>query len=380
MRVVFLTHNYPRYAGDVAGGFLHPLAVALRSLDVDVTVVAPSDRGKGGDDELDGVPIRRVRYADAADETWAYTGTMASAARSPGGWRAFHRMVGALRKGALEVAAGEPAVVHAHWWLPAGMSAPPTLPLVITCHGTDVRLLERSFVARWLARRPLRRARVVTTVSSSLAETLRVRAGIVVPDDMIQPMPVAPIDRPLSLGGGGIVVIGRLSAQKRVKLAIDSYAKVRANGVAVPLTIVGDGVARGALEQHAEALGLSDTIRFVGAMSPAEVSTVLGTADLCLMTARREGFGLVAAEALMQGVPVVACTDGGGLLDVVPTNGAGRLALPNSDAIAAAVLEVLADSNSRQAAAAAGAVWQAKLSVDAVADKCIGWYQQALHG
>ena len=44
-----------------------------------------------------------------------------------------------------------------------------------------------------------------------------------------------------------------------------------------------------------------------------------------LFPARDEGFGLTAAEALMAaGVPVVACTDGGGVLDVVPSSGAGR--------------------------------------------------------
>ena len=37
-----------------------------------------------------------------------------------------------------------------------------------------------------------------------------------------------------------------------------------------------------------------------------------------LFPAQGEGFGLAAAEALMAGVPVVACWDGGGLLDVVP--------------------------------------------------------------
>ena len=49
MRVLFLTHNYPRHAGDVAGGFLHPLAVALRQRGVDLQVIAPSDRGQDGD-------------------------------------------------------------------------------------------------------------------------------------------------------------------------------------------------------------------------------------------------------------------------------------------------------------------------------------------
>ena len=60
MWVLFLTHNYPRHPGDVAGAFLHPLAVALRKRDVDVRVIAPSDRGEAGDTTLDGVPIRRV--------------------------------------------------------------------------------------------------------------------------------------------------------------------------------------------------------------------------------------------------------------------------------------------------------------------------------
>lgn len=378
MRVVFLTHNYPRHAGDVAGGFLHPLAVALRARDVDVRVVAPSDRGRGGEDVLDGVPITRVRYADAEKETWAYTGTMASAARSPGGWRAFHGMVGALRAGALAAAEGDRTLVHAHWWIPAGMSAPVSLPLVITCHGTDVRLLERSWIASWLARRPLHRAKVVTTVSRSLAETLRSRAGIEVPDSAIQPMPVAPIARPLSTGGGGIVMIGRLSAQKRVDLALAAFAMARAQGLQLPLTIVGDGAAREQLEQYAARAGMSGGVHFVGAMTPAEIATVLATADVCLMTARNEGFGLVAAEALMQGVPVVACTDGGGLADVVPTTGAGRLAEPTAVRISEALVEILADPTARPAAAEQGRMWRSKLNPEHVAERCLEWYAQAL--
>ena len=45
MRVVFLTHNFPRYAGDVSGNFLVPLAHALQERGVRITVVAPADEG-----------------------------------------------------------------------------------------------------------------------------------------------------------------------------------------------------------------------------------------------------------------------------------------------------------------------------------------------
>ena len=46
MRVVFLTHNYPRWAGDVSGGFLATLAGGLKRRGIDVRVIAPSDEGE----------------------------------------------------------------------------------------------------------------------------------------------------------------------------------------------------------------------------------------------------------------------------------------------------------------------------------------------
>ena len=180
MRVVWITHNYPRFAGDIAGGFLHPLAIALRQLGVDVRVVAPSDSGQGGEGPLDGVPVRRVRYGSPADERLAYRGTMQDALKSPRRLFAFNRLRSALRAGAeTELSGGgDGAVVHAHWWVPSGLAAPIGVPMVLTCHGTDVRLLERFPFVSPLARPTFRRARVVTTVSHALAEIVR-RSGLI---------------------------------------------------------------------------------------------------------------------------------------------------------------------------------------------------------
>ena len=63
MRVLFLTHSYPRFASDAAGSFLHRLAVALRAGGCDVQVLAPSGKGLVKEEAIDGVPIRRFRYA-----------------------------------------------------------------------------------------------------------------------------------------------------------------------------------------------------------------------------------------------------------------------------------------------------------------------------
>jgi glycosyltransferase involved in cell wall biosynthesis len=96
------------------------------------------------------------------------------------------------------------------------------------------------------------------------------------------------------------------------------------------------------------------------------------------MPAKGEGFGLAAAEALMQGVPVVACVDGGGLCDLVPPTGAGRLVRPSADAIASAVVSVLNDTGARSAARAEGIQWRERLAPAFVAQRCLTWYQRAL--
>ena len=72
--------------------------------------------------------IRRVRYASARGETLAYRGTMAAALRAPGGWRALAGLWRALRRAAREEMAAGADLIHAHWWVPAGLAAPPERP------------------------------------------------------------------------------------------------------------------------------------------------------------------------------------------------------------------------------------------------------------
>lgn len=372
MRVIFLTHNYPRHAGDPAGGFLHPLAVALAGRGHDVRVVAPSDHGRGGTDVLDGIPVVRVRYATAARERYAYSGTMQTALRSPAGLLALARLRAALRGSAREAARGGPSVVHAHWWVPAGWAAPPELATVLTIHGTDGRLLERSRLARWMGRPVVARAQVVTAVSHSLAAGLARTCGRT--DVRVQPMPVA-TDLPWTSGTGGLLIVTRLVPQKRVGLALEVLRILQQRGTPLPATIVGDGPERAALEEQARAAGLP--VEFTGALPFDRVRALLATARLALQPSVAEGYGLAAAEAIMAGIPTVVCTDGGGLLDAVPGQGAGRRAAPTAEAIALAVDELRQDAGAPAAARAAGTALRERLAPDAVARVFEGWYHEA---
>ena len=318
-RVVFLTHNYPRYSGDISGAFLASLARALMNRGVSVRVVAPSDGGDVGEPQLDGVPVRRVRYAAPSRENIAYRGTMADVIGSISGWRALVGLHRALRAAAREEIAAGAELIHAHWWVPAGLAAPATSPMLLTIHGTDAALLERSPLARAVARPVIRRARIVTAVSSSHAARIKEATGRTV--DHVQPMPISVPDSQPGRGGAGLIVVARLTPQKRVHLAIDAVALLWRRNLRLPLTIVGDGPERPALEDQVRALDLNAAVRFTGMVPPPEVSRRLAEMDAMLFPARAEGFGLTAVEALAAGVPVVACQDGGGVLDIVPDRG-----------------------------------------------------------
>lgn len=378
MRVVFLTHNYPRFAGDVSGAFLATLAAALVRRGLEVRVVAPSDAGQGGEDEVDGVHVRRVRYASAAGETLAYRGTMQAALRAPSGLRALAGLWRALRRAAREELDAGADLIHAHWWVPAGLAVPPSARTVLTSHGTDAALLRHSRIAKRLARPVYHRAAVVTAVSRELAGWIQTGVGRFVDPAHVHPMPVESAGRPWTTGGGGAVVVARLTRQKRVSLAIDALAVLTSCGHDLPLTIVGDGPERGALERQATRLGIEPFVRFVGAVPAGEVAGFLATADVMIFPAQGEGFGLAAAEALMCGVPVVACWDGGGVLDVVPESGAGRLTLPSADAMADTTLDLLGDPDRLEIARLVGESWRSRLAPDHVAEICEGWYREAL--
>ena len=378
MRVAFLTHNYPRHAGDLSGAFLSTLAHALVARGIEVTVIAPSDRGNVGE-PMDGpVSVRRVRYAGARHETLAYAGNMADAARTVAGLRALTALRSALRRTADEVMAGGADLLHAHWWVPAGLSVPKGRPYLLTSHGTDAALLNRSALARRLARPVYRKARLVSAVSNEMALWIQRATGRPIPPGHIHAMPADTSRYGWSEGGDGAIVVARLTAQKRVDLAIRAIGVLSTLGARLPLTIVGDGPERAALEQLAVDLGVSRDVRFAGALPTTEIPAILRRADLMYFPAVGEGFGLAAAEALMSGVPVIACWDGGGVLDIVPETGAGRRVIPSADALADATLDMLADEQRIYKAREVGQAWRARLKPENVAVTVEGWYREAL--
>ena len=379
MNVACLTHAYPRWDGDVAGGFIERLVLALRARGHSVHVVAPADEGVGGTELRHQVPVTGVRYAPARWETLAYRGTLAAGVRSPAGllwaaslvWRQARVLARLWRDQRLDV-------VHAHWWIPAGLSAwLAGRPYVVTLHGSDVALLERSRPARLVARRVLHRAARVTAVSSYLAERAARAVRLAPGRILVQPMPLdTQAFTRTSRGGGGIVTVGRLTSQKRIHLLLEALVELRARGRTLTLTVIGDGPARPALERRVAELGIAGQVRFLGEVPPERVANAVGDADVFVFPAVGEGLGLVAAEALLLGVPVVAARDGGGVTDIVPETGAGRLVSPDAREIARAIEQLASDPESRRLAAAAGVALRRRFEPAVVAERFEALYAE----
>jgi len=117
---------------------------------------------------------------------------------------------------------------------------------------------------------------------------------------------VRPREDPVVLG------FGRLVRDKGFDLAVTAFALVVRRFPRARLVLAGDGAARSELEQLVAKLGLSNSVRFLGAVAPERVPGLLNDASLVIVPSRwNEPFGLVALEAALMARPVVAARVGG---------------------------------------------------------------------
>jgi glycosyltransferase involved in cell wall biosynthesis len=385
VKVLFLTHAFPRTVEDAAGSFVLRLAVALRDQGIATTVLAPSARGLPRRDTLHGIDVRRFRYAPERLETLAYAGTMAEQLRAS--WSARIALGGlvasaiqAVTRTASEV---RPRVLHAHWWFPNGLAAIAAalfrrLPIVTTLHGSDVRLAHSIHGARLLYRQVARRSSEVTAVSTWLAQRARELAPDA-PPPRVAPMP-ADVSR-FSPGGthadDRLLFVGRLTRQKGVDLLLRALTELPP---AMSLDIVGDGPERDELRRLATSIGVDARVRWHPPVPQSRLVDFYREATALVVPSVDEGLGLVAVEAHLCETPVVAF-DSGGLRDIVVDGETGKLARAvTPSALAAAVADLLAMPDSGRALGRAGrALALERFSPDAVARRYAAIYLDAIN-
>lgn len=145
----------------------------------------------------------------------------------------------------------------------------------------------------------------------------------------------------LGLDGDDIVVgeIAHLRPHKGQRHLVAAVARLAPHHPRLHLVLVGGGPDRDALEGLAHTLGVSDRVIFTGPRR--DLPVVLAALDVLALPSTFEGFGIVQAEAMYLGAPVVA-TSHGGSTEVVDDGVTGFLVAFGDEAALAERIDRLA--------------------------------------
>ena len=285
-------------------------AEALGELGHEVTIVAPK-MGPGAGVERVSPNLRIVRLGKA--HAVRLSGTKFEASLALGGQ--FDRLRAAMRPGAFDV-------VHYHTlWsplLPFQAFACSTAPSVVTFHDTPPDTLGGAATRMLLG--GLSRL-LLTRIDEAIAVSEAPRAHLrPVPGQNIHLSPPCTDLRRFAHGQDAgtardgkvaLLFVGRLEPRKGVMVLLKAYRRLCEDRLPVRLVIAGAGCEEAMLRRYVAHHRLTD-VEFVGRFEDDEAPALYAACDIaCAPSPYGESFGIVIAEAMSAGKPVVAAANRG---------------------------------------------------------------------
>lgn len=359
-RILCVTSNFPRWAGDSTTPFVLHLAQDLQELGWQVNILAPHAEGTALTESLGGVRVERYRYLwPSSLETVCYQGGALINLRKN---RINYFKLPALIASewlnlVFRLTGGKYDLLHSHWILPQGFTGILAaglfgIPHVTTVHGGDVFGLQGGLLTKF-KRFTLCNADAVT-VNSSVTEKAVNEIAPELKELHLIPMGVSTrgvktpnssmeIRHQYRRGNGPLLIfVGRVVEEKGVEDLIRAVAILAPRFPDITALIVGEGQDRPVLEEISKALGLSDRVIFTGWVEPDMIPAYLAAGDIFVGPSREfEAQGLSVIEAMVSGTPVIASRVGG-VVDSVRHEETGLLVNERSpDEIAAAVERIV---------------------------------------
>ena len=361
-RLLVLASTYPRWAGDHEPGFVHELARRLTD-HFEVHVLAPHAPGARAAETLDGVIVKRFRYAPERLQTLVNDGGIIGNLRHhPWKWMLLPTFfLSQLAATARTLHYLRPAVVHGHWILPQGLTMALLSfrfpqPFVLTSHGADLYAL-RGLGWRFLKRWVCARMTAITVVSRGMCDAIEA-LGVPAEKVSVKPMGVD-LDQRFSADARvlrqpkQLLFVGRLVEKKGLRYLLEALPRVLEQHPEVTLVIAGFGPEEATLKALSAKLGIDDRVTFLGAVTQEALPALYRQAGLFVapFTAAKsgdqEGLGLVLVEALGCGCPVLA-GDVPAVRDVLPEQGQ-RVPPADPVALAEAITALLSQSAEERA-------------------------------
>ncbi len=355
MNILMMTNTYLPHTGGVANS-VAAFSRALRTLGHRVKVVAPTFEGAdaGGADEADVIRMPALQHFNGSDFS----------VRLP--------IPGLL---SAELADFRPDVVHAHHPFLLGdtalrVAARFELPLVFTHHTLYERYTH--YVpgdSPAMRRFAIRMATEYANLCDHVIAPSESIAGLLVERGVETPITAIPtgidLERFANGDGGGLrrqlgipadafVVghVGRLAPEKNLDLLSRGIARFLADHPGSHCLIAGTGSAEDTVRANLAAPGVEERVHLLGKLTAQDLVDAYHAMDVFAFASTSETQGMVLAEAMAAGVPVVAI-DAPGVREVVRDGENGRLLFEeDADALADAL------ERCRQCPAGARAEWQ----------------------
>jgi phosphatidylinositol alpha-1,6-mannosyltransferase len=162
-----------------------------------------------------------------------------------------------------------------------------------------------------------------------------------------------------------LYTVARMEPRKNHAAVIKAVSVLRGEGLPLAYVCGGDGSERGRLVQLATSLGISEWVRFTGAISEEEKKLIFAAADIHVMPSVRageliEGFGIVFLEAAAAGKPSI-CGSDGGQAEAVRDGKTGIVVDGSSDEqLREAIRKLATDTAARAQMGQAGLAWAAE--------------------
>jgi glycosyltransferase involved in cell wall biosynthesis len=257
------------------------------------------------------------------------------------------------------------------------------VPLVLTAHGSDVESAQAP-AARLIQKQLYRQCSGLHFVS----EPLRLRAEQLI-GSWETPTLVAPTGVELSTFSPNgnkhlssvhrkrILMVGQTVAHKGWEDGIQALALLRQAGVDAELVALG-GPRIDWLQEMANDAGVGQALVCEGQMPLSDLPAYYRGADVVMVASHREGFGLVALEAMACGTPLVSTGVGG--MQSYTTDGVNALVgkVHSPESLAEKIQYVLGNAATRDAIVAGGLETAERFSVESSAKKVETFYRTVL--
>jgi glycosyltransferase involved in cell wall biosynthesis len=358
MKVLVLSHLFPRQDADWNGIFVFEQVKALRSIGIDARVIYGDDNwytanfflrkvlsldwasALSNDWELyRGVPVARFLYHVSPEPLWHKVAPVTY-------------QLGADKLVRMLANSFQPDLVHAHTALLDGSAARRIskrlkIPYVLTEHTGPFSLLTSRWVSRWMTRRVIAKADRVIAVSGSLKR------------DILQQLSLSADSKKMLVIGNGVdtsifhpgseardtqdgirfLWVGGFVPIKQPILAIQAFAdavKIRPN---MTFTMVGRGELEEEMRSSIETLGLGHCVHIRGSLDREDLAQEYREHHCLLVTSISETFCIVALEAIASGIPVIT-TACGGPVDIVGGSTRGQIVADSRSELASAIVGI----------------------------------------